>query len=163
MNEWKTTSTSMVLSTQRQRSLAQRWLSIHSAVWFAGSNRTWVIRKWLSAKTNSPRPLRRMRYQIASSVRSAVAGRGRPTRGERVAISTAPDGLEDVVGDGQADDHEDEPRGQPDLAVVPGHPRPEVHDDDPQAVQGVVEQGRPEEHLPHPPGGAGVDRQDVVV
>jgi hypothetical protein len=38
-----------------------------------------------------------------------------------------------------------------------------MDDQDPQAVEGVIQEGRPEEHLADPPDRAGVDRQDVVV
>ncbi len=56
--------------------------------------------------------------------------------------------------------HPDRP---PEHPLVARHGRPEVEDDDAQAVQGVIQERRPEEHLQHAPDGAGVDGQQLVV
>src|SRR5450759_1645789 len=63
----------------------------------------------------------------------------------------------------QADDHEHHPARVPELLVEDGRGGPEVHHDDPQAVERVVEERGAHERLPHPADRAGVEPQDLVV
>src|SRR5690348_11320925 len=109
MKAWKTTNASISQSAVRTARLAQRVL-MKDAFSAAGSHSTWVMRKWLRARTKSPSPVRRMRYQTASSKPPPGFARPPPARGvDRTVISAAPDRLEDDVGDRQPDDREDGP------------------------------------------------------
>src|SRR3954447_13696007 len=164
MKAWKTTNASISQSAVRTARFAHR-VVMNDAFSEAGSQRTWVIRKWLRASTKSPSPVRRIRYQTASS--KPPPGFARPPDRDAIGrlklISAAPDRLEDDVADGQPDDRERDPRDVPHLPMPAGHRRPEIHDHDAESVQGVVQQRGTEEELADPSGRAGVDGQQLVV
>ena len=136
--------------------------------------------KWASASTNSATPVTRIRYQTTSSRREPLGPHAAATDGrdlDRLGVglgvghATSPScwssgshtGRRMMSAPGTPTTMKITQLAHHRLAVIDGHARPEVDDDDPQAVQRVVQQRRAEHDLQQPPGDAGVEREHLVI
>src|SRR5512140_689029 len=132
----ESTNRSISQSRPRRSALFQAWVKIQFAFWSFGSMRKCWTLKCVRASTKSATPDTRIQYQTASST-PPLCGRGRPER-EYSAISTllldAQRRAQDDECPGDAEPDEDRPVHVPHDLVVPGHRRPEIHDQDPDAV-----------------------------